>query len=282
VGRDQQRRKRRVKTRPFGGAQVPVIGQGTWQIDEADAAEAVLALRTGIDLGLTHIDTAEMYGSGFSERLVAQAIEGRRSEVFLVSKVLPDNASRRGTVEACERSLQRLRTETLDCYLLHWPGPHPLEDTIAAFEELRSSGKIRSYGVSNFDEALLEEAVRIAGPGKIACNQVLYNLSERHVEARLLPMCHKLGIALVGYSPFMNLPSGGALAQVARELDATPRQVALAFLVRLPGTFAIPKAQKVAHVRENAGAADLKLSRDQISRLEKAYPLHLRSELPTA
>ncbi len=132
MGRDQQRRKRRIKTRPFGGAQVPVIGQGTWQIDETDAAEAVLALRTGIDLGLTHIDTAEMYGSGFSERLVAQAIEGRRSEVFLVSKVLPDNASRRGTVEACERSLQRLRTETLDCYLLHWPGPHPLEDTIAA------------------------------------------------------------------------------------------------------------------------------------------------------
>jgi diketogulonate reductase-like aldo/keto reductase len=282
VGRDQQRRKRRIKTRPFGGAQVPVIGQGTWQIDETVAAEAVLALRTGIDLGLTHIDTAEMYGSGFSERLVAQAIEGRRSEVFLVSKVLPDNASRRGTVEACERSLQRLRTDTLDCYLLHWPGPHPLEDTIAAFEELRSSGKIRSYGVSNFDEALLGEAVRIAGPGKIACNQVLYNLSERHVEARLLPMCQKLGIALVGYSPFMGLPSGGALAQVARELNATPRQVALAFLVRLPGTFAIPKAQNVAHVRENAGAADLKLSRDQISRLEKAYPLHLRSELPTA
>jgi diketogulonate reductase-like aldo/keto reductase len=262
--------------------QVPVIGQGTWQIDEAAADEAVLALRTGIELGLTHIDTAEMYGDGFSEQLVAKAIEGRRSEVFLVSKVLPSNASRRGTVEACERSLQRLRTDVLDCYLLHWPGSHPLADTIAAFEELLSSGKIRSYGVSNFDEALLDGAVRIAGPGKIACNQVLYNLSERHVEARLLPMCQKLDIALVGYSPFMNLPSGGALTQVARELGATPRQVALAFLVRLPGTFAIPKAQKVAHVRENAGAADLKLSKDQISRLEKAYPLHLRSELPTA
>jgi diketogulonate reductase-like aldo/keto reductase len=262
--------------RQFGSARVPVIGQGTWRLR---GPEAVDALRTGIELGLTHIDTAELYGT---EELVAEAIEGRRDEIFLVSKVLPSNATRRGTIRACEASLDRLRTDWLDCYLLHWPGQHPLEDTIAAFEELQASGKIRSYGVSNFDEDLFAEAARIAGPGRIACNQVLYNLGERHVEARVLPVCREHGAVLVGYSPFDNLPEGAELAAVAAELRATRRQVALAFLVRLPATFAIPKASTVAHVRENAGAASLKLTEKQIARLESAYPVRVRRELPTS
>ncbi len=251
-----------MEKRRFGGALVPVIGQGTWKLH---GREAVEALRLGIDLGLTHIDTAEMYGT---EETVAQAIEGRRDEVFLVSKVLPSNATRRGTVAACERSLSRLRTDRLDCYLLHWPGQH-LE-----------AGKIRSYGVSNFDEDQLREA---AGLGNIACDQVLYSMKERHVEERVLPVCRELGIALVGYSPFDGgLPEGGALAAVAAELRATTRQVALAFLTRLEGTFTIPKASRVEHVRENAGAGALKLSKAQIDRLDKAYPIHIRRELPTS
>src|SRR5918911_2623910 len=158
---------------------VPAIGQGTWNMEHDDRREAIAALRRGLDLGLTHIDTAEMYGGGDVEEMVAEAIEGRRREVFLVSKVLPSNASRAGTIAACDRSLKRLRTEQLDCYLLHWPGRHPLEETLAGFEELKRAGKVRSYGVSNFDEKLLREAVRIAGPGRIACNQVLYHLEER-------------------------------------------------------------------------------------------------------
>jgi len=214
--------------------------------------------------------------------MVADASEGRRDEIFLVSKVLPSNATRKGTVRACEQSLRRLRTDCLDCYLLHWPGSHPLEDTIAAFEELRAAGKIRSYGVSNFDEDLLERAVAIAGRGRIACNQVLYNLGERHIEARVLPKCREHGVVLVGYSPFDNLPERGELALVAGELKATPRQVALAFLTRLPDTFAIPKASRVAHVRENAGAAKLKLTKEQVARLERSYPIRIRSELPVS
>jgi diketogulonate reductase-like aldo/keto reductase len=265
-----------MKRRKFGGANVPVLGQGTWKMHESGAVEA---LRAGIDLGLTHIDTAEMYGT---EVTVAKAIEGRREEIFLVSKVLPSNASRKGTVRACEQSLQRLRTDHLDCYLLHWPGSHPLEDTIAGFEELRKAGKVRSYGVSNFDEELVEEAARIAGRGRIACNQVLYNLEERHIEAKVLPRCRELGIALVGYSPLDGLPDGGELAAVAKELGATPRQVALAFLTRLPDTFAIPKASKVAHVQENAGAASVTLDERQIARLERAHPLRVRRERPTS
>jgi diketogulonate reductase-like aldo/keto reductase len=262
--------------RRFGGAQVPVIGQGTWRLR---GKEAVDTLRTGIELGLTHIDTAELYGT---EEIVAEAIEGQRDAIFLVSKVLPSNATRKGTIRACEQSLQRLRTDRLDCYLLHWPGSHPLEDTLAAFEELQAAGKIRSYGVSNFDEDLLDEAVRIAGPGRIACNQVIYNLAERHIEARVLPKCREHGIVLVGYSPFDNLPQGGELASVARELKATARQVALAFLTRLPDTFAIPKASRADHVRENAGAATLTLTDQQIARLDRAYPLEIRPELPTS
>ena len=258
-----------MELRAFGKFRVPVYGQGTWNLFGKDA---VKALQAGLDLGLTHIDTAEMYGT---EETVAQATKGRREEVFLVSKVLPSNASRKGTLKACDDSLIRLRTNHLDCYLLHWPGRHPLEDTFAAFEELQAAGKIRSYGVSNFDEVQMAQAVEL---GKPVCNQVLYNLGERHIEARVLPFCRERGIAVVGYSPLAQVE--GPVGDVARELNATPRQVALAFLTRLEGTFAIPKASTVAHVRENAKRVELTPA--QIARLEKAYPLRVRAELPTS
>src|SRR5690606_15886707 len=185
-----------------GGPTLGVIGQGTWYLDEAQRAEALAALRAGLDHGLTHIDTAEMYGDGAAEELVGEAIAGRRDEVFLVSKVLPHNASRRGTIAACERSLKRLGTDRLDAYLLHWPGDHALEDTFAAFDELQRTGKILRWGVSNFDVPDLQEALAIAGPGRIACNQVLYHLQERAVEHAVLPWCERNDVTLVAYSPF--------------------------------------------------------------------------------
>ena len=270
-------------------ASVPPIGQGTWQLERYHREEVVRALRRGLDLGLTHVDTAEMYGDGAVEEMVGEAIEGRRDEVFLVSKVLPSNASRRGTVTACERSLRRLRTDRLDCYLLHWPsGEHPLEDTIAAFEDLQRKGAIRSYGVSNFDEDLLRKAVETAGPRKIASNQVLYHLEERHADAGLIPLCEELGIAFVGYSPFGSgsFPSpqsrgGKVLAEVAKAHGATPRQVALAFLTRRPSLFSIPRSSRADHTEENAGALKLKLSEEELSRIDAAFPVRRRSELPT-
>src|SRR5512143_3438273 len=184
-----------MKSRQFGknGPDVSVIGQGTWYLDRGDRKAAIVALQRGIDLGMTHIDTAEMYGD--AELVIADAIAGRRDEVFLVSKVLPSNASRRGTIVACERSLKRLKTDRLDCYLLHWPGSHPLADTIAAFEELVHAGKIRSWGVSNFDERELAQALSISGEGKIACNQVLHHLQERTIEHAVAPYCEEHGIA---------------------------------------------------------------------------------------
>ena len=193
-----------MQKRPFGSldAAISVIGQGTWQLDGRNDAGAIAALKRGLDLGMTHIDTAEMYGE--AEPLVARAIEGRRDEVFLVSKVLPSNASRAGTIKACERSLARLKTDRLDCYLLHWRGSYPLEETFAAFEELKQAGKIRSWGVSNFDADDLEEALMIAGQGKIACNQVLYHLDERAIEHAVIPWCEEHEVAVVAYSPFGN------------------------------------------------------------------------------
>ena len=270
-------------------ASVPPIGQGTWQLEHHHRSQVVAALGRGLELGLTHVDTAEMYGDGSVEEMVGEAIEGRRDEVFLVSKVLPSNASRRGTVTACERSLRRLRTDRLDCYLLHWPSSeHPLEDTIAAFEDLQRSGAIRSYGVSNFDEDLLRKAVAIAGRGKIACDQVLYHLEERHAEAGLIPLCEELGIAFVGYSPFGSgsFPApqsrgGKALAEIARAHGATPRQVALAFLTRRPSLFTIPRSSRVEHTEENAGALKLKLSEAELARIDAAFPVRRRRELPT-
>lgn len=267
--------------RRFGhsSANVPAIGQGTWQMEGDDRASAVQSLKLGIELGLTHVDTAEMYGSGRVEELVAEAIAGQRQRVFLVSKVLPDNASRKGTIRACENTLKRLNTDHLDCYLLHWPGRHPLSDTIAAFEELESAGKIRSWGVSNFDETELDQALSIAGPGRIACNQVLYHLGERSIEHAVLPWCEANGVTLVGYTPFGRAkfpPSGSggdALARIAKARGKTVRQVALAFLTRKPNLFAIPKASKPEHVRDNAGALGLELSPEEIDAIDAGFPM---------
>jgi diketogulonate reductase-like aldo/keto reductase len=266
------------------GRDVAVIGQGTWYIEHAYRRVAVAALRRGLDLGMNHIDTAEMYGDGVAEQVVGEAIAGRRDEVFLVSKVLPHNASRTGTIAACERSLRRLRVERLDCYLLHWRGAHPLADTIAAFEELQQAGMIASWGVSNFDAGDLQEAQEVAesvsGPGRIACDQVLYHLGQRDIEHAVIPWCEAHRAAVVAYSPFGHdrFPAprsagGRVLAEVARAHGATPRQVALAFLIRQPQVFAIPKAASPAHVEENAGAGDLALAPDDIARIEAAFPL---------
>jgi diketogulonate reductase-like aldo/keto reductase len=265
-----------VETRPFGAIALPVavIGQGTWEM-ERERAAAITALRRGIDAGMTHVDTAEMYGAGRVEELVGEAIAGRREEVFLASKVLPENASRHGTAAACERSLARLRTDHLDLYLLHWPGDHPLEDTVSAFEALRAAGKILAWGVSNFDEDELSEAVQIAGPGRVACNQVLYHLRERAIEHAVIPFCVRHDIAVVAYSPFGSgsFPARDrTLREIADAHGATPYQVALRFLVRDPNVFAIPKASSAGHALENAAAADLALSDEEIARIERAFP----------
>ena len=280
-----------MSTRVMGctGLRVSVIGQGTWELQQCDQEEAIRALRHGLDLGMAHIDTAEMYGEGKVERIVGEAIAGRRAEVFLASKVLPDNASYKGTLRACGASLKRLRTDYVDLYLLHWAGDQPLAETIRAFEQLVSEGKIRAYGVSNFDAAEVEEAVALAGPGKIACNQVLYHLRERGIEHELIPTCEKHGIAVVGYSPFRpgHFPSrlsrgAKVLSEIATQHHATARQVALAFLTRRDSLFAIPKAVQIRHVEENAAAADLALSEADIRRLDRAFPRGPRPrELPT-
>ena len=266
-----------MQFRRFGptGRDVPIIGQGTWQIDENRRELAVAALRRGLDDGMTHIDTAEMYGD--AELLIAEAISGRRDEVFLVSKVLPQNASTTGVIEACERSLSRLRTDHLDCYLLHWRGRIPLSETFAGFERLIRSGKILAWGVSNFDVPDLDDALHIAGPGRIACNQVLYNLEERAIEHKVIPWCKKQGVAVVAYSPFGHgrfpderSPGGRALAEIAVAHDATPRQVALTFLTRQ--AFVIPKASTPEHAAENAGAGDLRLSESELAGIDAAFP----------
>jgi diketogulonate reductase-like aldo/keto reductase len=269
-----------MELRRFGltDRQVPVIGQGTWHIDDADRDTAIAALRLGIDLGMTHIDTAEMYGD--AEVIIGQAIAGRRKEIFLVSKVLPENASRSGTIAACERSLARLRTDWLDCYLLHWRGQYPLEDTFEAFEQLRSEGKISSWGVSNFDVADLEDAWAAGGEGLLVCNQVLYHLQERAIEHFVLPWCEKHDVVITGYSPFghgefpgKETQGGRILQEIAAAHNATPRQVALRFLVRRPSVFTIPKASKPEHAKENAGAGDLRLSLEELNLIDKAFPM---------
>ncbi len=271
-----------MQHQPFGPTDrnVPVIGQGTWNFEFGDRAAAIAALRRGLDLGLSHVDTAELYGSGAAERIVAEAIAGRRDEVFLVSKVMPQNASRLGTIAACEASLKRLATDRLDCYLLHWPGRHRLEDTIAAFEDLKADGKILSWGLSNFDEADLEAAWRIAGPRSIACNQVYYQLEERGIEHAVIPWCEAHGVAVVAYSPFgsgdfpaPHSAGGRVLADIAGSRGATSRQVALAFLTRRPSLFAIPKAAAVAHVEDNAGSDGLTLTEAEMTAIDRAFPI---------
>ncbi|HEY3249458.1 MAG TPA: aldo/keto reductase [bacterium] len=267
--------------RPFGWTDVPVpvIGQGTWNMERDDRKEALAALRAGLDAGMTHIDTAEIYGNGRVEELVADAIAGRRDEVFLVSKVWPRNASYDGVLRACDRSLKKLKTDRLDLYLLHWPSQHPIEDTLRAFEQLVAGGKIAFYGVSNFDLEHLQRAVAAAGPRRLACNQVLYHLQERAIEHAVLPWCEVHEVAVVAYSPFGSgdFPSprsagGKVLKEIADAHGATPHQVALALLLRRPLVFAIPKASKVAHASDNAGAGDLKLEPDELERIDKAFP----------
>lgn len=252
-------------------------------------ARAVAALRAGLEAGMTHVDTAEMYGSGRVEEIVADAIEGRRGEVFLVSKVSPQHASFEGVLRACDASLRRLRTDHLDVYLLHWPGSHPLEDTIRAFKRLVRDGKIRYWGVSNFNAQELDAALAIAGQERIACNQVLYHLGERAIEHAVIPWCEAHRVAVVGYSPFGSgdFPSpsskgGRVLREVAERRGITPRQAALAFLTRRPSVFTIPKSSSVDHVRENAAATGVELTADEIRRIDDAFPLgrHPRS-LPT-
>src|SRR6201996_7874869 len=251
-----------MQQRQFGGAQTSVIGQGTWYLDHGDRKAPVSALCRGLDLGMSHIDTAEMYGE--AELVIADAIAGRRDEVFLVSKVLPSNASRRGTITACERSLSRLKTDRLDCYLLHWRGGYPLAETVDAFEQLVAAGKIRSWGVSNFDADDLDELLDVAGEGKIACNQVLYHLRERAIEHAVIPWCAKRRVAVVAYSPFghndfpkPDSKGGDVLQTIARHHGATARQVALAYLAREANVFTIPKASNAERAAENETAGDL-------------------------
>ena len=281
-----------MQKRHFGSSSrdVAVIGQGTWFIEEGEPSATVAALRRGLDLGMTHIDCAELYGSGAAEEVVGEAIAGRRDGVFLVSKVLPNHASRSGVIAACEGSLTRLGTDHLDCYLLHWRGAYPLQETIAGFEHLQTQGKILSWGVSNFDVADLEEVRRIAGTGHPVCNQVLYHLQERAIENAVLPWCEKHGVAVVGYSPFAHkdgLPNprstrGRVLAEIAAAHGVTVRQVVLAFLVRRPPLFTIPKASGSEHTAENAGAGELRLSEGEVARIDEAFPLDRRARaLPT-
>jgi diketogulonate reductase-like aldo/keto reductase len=270
--------------RKFGwtGQRVSVIGQGTWMMEGDPDRErrAIETLQRGIDLGMTHIDTAEMYGDGRVEELVGEAISGRRDQVFLASKVLPSNASFDGTQRACERSLKRLRTDRLDLYMLHWPGEHPIRETMRAMEKLVSEGLIRFVGVSNFDLEELAAAENALRHDPMAADQVLYNLEERGIERRLLRYCERRKIALVAYSPFGHgkFPSsrsigGRVLALIAERHGRTPRQVALNFLTRHPGVFAIPKATRPEHAIENAGSVGWTLSDEDIAMLDRAFPV---------
>jgi diketogulonate reductase-like aldo/keto reductase len=266
-----------MQRRRFGskGPAVAAVGQGTWPIPCRDA------LRRGIELGMTHIDTAEMYGDGRSEEIVADAIAPfPRDSLFIVSKVLPSNATRRGIVQACERSLARLRTDYLDCYLLHWRGETALDEALAGLERLVDDGKIRSLGVSNLDPWDLREAAAALARAPIACNQVLYNLDERTPEDHELPWARAYGCALVAYTPLARRHSRDAeavLQEIARRRALTPEAVALAFLLRDPLVFVIPKANNLEHVEANARAGELELSPDEIATLETAYPKRART-----
>jgi len=260
------------------GERVSALGQGTWFMGEGrrSRADEIAALRLGIDLGLTLLDTAEMYGDGAAEELIAEAIAGRRDEVFIVSKVLPGNASKRGTAAACEQSLRRLDTDRIDLYLLHWRGHVPLGETVDALEGLVRAGKIRHWGVSNFDTSDMEELSRLPKGDQVKTNQVLYNLKSRGVEWDLLPWCRRRGIPLMAYSPVDHAPGGlmnfPALKAVAVRHKATPVQIALAWLLRQDGVIVIPKAGNVAHVRENRAALDLELTPADLAELDRVFP----------
>lgn len=263
-------------TRPFGGTgvEVAVIGQGTWRMGEnrGGRKDEVAALRLGIELGLTHIDTAEMYADGEAERIVAEAVAGRRDRVFIATKVLPSNASYAGTLRACEQSLRRLRTEYVDLYLLHWwSSQHPIAETMRAMEELVARGLTRFIGMSNLDVPQMKAAQAALTRERLACNQVLYHLRDREIEGAVLRFCEREKIAVVGYTP---LRKGGFLrgvvAEIAKRHGRTPRQVALSFLTRRPSLFTIPKASRPEHVRENAAALDVKLGAAEVRAIEGA------------
>jgi diketogulonate reductase-like aldo/keto reductase len=258
------------------GGTIPVLGQGTWRMGEDPGRHAaeVAALRRGLDLGLTLIDTAEMYGEGGAEEVVAEAIAGRRDEVFLVSKVYPHNASTHSTVAACERSLKRLGTDRLDLYLLHWRGSHPLAETVAAFERLRRDGKIRHWGVSNLDAEEMEELSGVPGGRHCATDQVLYNPSRRGIEWDLLPWCRERGMPVMAYSPIEQgrLPTGGALGEIGQRHGRGPFQVALAWVLAQPGVVAIPKAARPEHVEANAKAIDLELTAEDLAAIDREFP----------
>ncbi len=262
--------------RARSGAVLPALGMGTWMMGEVPSRRRaeVAALRLGLDLGLSLVDTAEMYADGRAEEIVGEAMAGRRDEVFLVSKVLPHNASLEGTLAAARRSLRRLGTDHLDLYLLHWPGPHPLEQTLEAFQRLRRDGLIRHYGLSNFDADEMAAAAALPGGEGIAANQILYNLERRGPEQRLIPDCAARGVAVMAYSPLEQgrLPRTGALDEVARRHGVTPAQAALAWVLRLEGVVAIPKAADPQHVRDNAAAAGLRLDAADLARLDAAFP----------
>lgn len=273
-----------MKFRAFGSTDVrlPVIGQGTWDMPErgARALEAQRAIRRGIELGMRHIDTAEMYGSGGVEQMLGEALRGiPRDEYFMTTKILPTNATHRGTLAAVERSIARLRCNYLDLYLLHWPGSHPLEETMRALEELVVQGRTRFVGVSNFEPEEMLKAASYLRATKLACNQVLYHLCERGIEHELVPVAREHGIAIVGYTPFGRgefLRAGAEgrrlLEQIAEKHSATVRQIALAFLTHEPGIFTIPKAATVRHVEENAVAGDIALDETDIAAIDAAFP----------
>lgn len=260
---------------PNGDA-VPVLGQGTWKMGESRSRrkDEVAALMHGIDLGMTLIDTAEMYAEGGAEEIVAEAIKGRRPKVFIVSKVYPHNAGRSGVVAACERSLKRLRTDRLDLYLLHWRGGIALSETVAGFEDLLKAGKIRSFGVSNFDTADMRELHRLPGGKACATNQVLYNLKHRGIEFDLLPWSEKENLPIMAYSPLEIGPiaKSAALRRVAERHAASPAQIALAWVLRRPNVLTIPKASRLEHVDENRAAADIPLSAEDLADLDSAAP----------
>ncbi len=267
--------KIRTVALPSGEA-VPVLGQGTWGMGENRKlrAEEIAALRVGLDLGLTLIDTAEMYGNGGAEEVVGEAIAGRRADVFLVSKVLPHHATRRGTIAACHSSMKRLRTERIDLYLLHWRESVPLAETLAAFETLTQSGDIGRWGVSNFDTADMKELVGLPGGPAVATNQVLYNLTRRGLEFDLLPWCRERQIPLMAYSPIEQgrLLENATVRWVALRRNVTPAQVALAWVLQQDGVIAIPKSSNPDHVRQNRGAVDAQLTREDLKELDQEFP----------
>ena len=258
------------------GERVPALGQGTWHMgeDRRRAADEAAALRLGIELGMTLIDTAEMYGSGGAEEMIARAAEGVRDSLFIVSKVYPHNGSRSGVVAACERSLKRLATDRIDLYLLHWRGSIPLAETFEGFQLLQRDGKIRHYGVSNFDRSDMAEWRALQGGDTVAADQVLYNLAHRGPEWDLVPWCREHNVAMMAYTPLGSgrMLGNPALAEIARRRNATPAQIALAWLLRQGGTIVIPKASRPEHVRENRGALDIVLTEEDLAALDRAFP----------